>query len=301
MPRFLKSRGLIPRDAQLRLDTAPVNADKLYKGEQRPKPAIADQDWLALSQTAKEELGWYCERFGYPLPGALASIAPAAEPQPAPRTEGLEKRFLTPSGWTMSQSQERPVRVDGRPLPWFTYGAIEFLDRVVDGGMRVFEYGAGFSTLWWQRAARVHSVDHDPAWINEIRPQLGANVSLSLIEQNAPPPPGADAVLARFQARPRRRTWDYPAERVVRRGLEDDSFAAYAAHVCNSGLDYDVIIIDGMAGGCAPNSRWSAWRRMVSSFSTIPTEATMTPPMTSLPRPASSKFRSGGSCPGQIS
>ena len=54
-------------------------------------------------------------------------------------------------------------------------------------------------------------------------------------------------ILERFKKRPRRTTWDYPLDKVVRRGLEDEGFLAYASKVQESGLKYDVIIIDGMA------------------------------------------------------
>ncbi|CCQ59484.1 hypothetical protein CWATWH0005_2195 [Crocosphaera watsonii WH 0005] len=38
----------------------------------------------------------------------------------------------------------------------------------------MFEYGAGFSTLWWQnKVNRVYSVEHDQAWCE----RLGENSS----------------------------------------------------------------------------------------------------------------------------
>ncbi len=247
LPRFLVSRDLLDGNKTYDLPTAPVNANKPYQGVRRPKPEIADGDWSKLSPEAVEGIRWYCDRFGYALPGSLGNrnrVGAAPEPDAVKK---LGQQFLTPSGWDRSRQELRPVRADGSALPWFTYGAIEFLNRVVDGGMRVFEYGAGYSTIWWHRAALVHSVDHDPAWVAELRPKLGANVTLKLIEQGAAAPSSAEPVLEKYKKRPRRTVWDYPPERVVRRGLEDDSFLAYAALVQESQLNYDVIIIDGMA------------------------------------------------------
>lgn len=243
LEKFLAARGLVQPAAVPELDTSPVNAEKHYQGQWYPKPEITAADWEALTPDSKALVQWYCNRFSYPLPFKKATIEPA-EPNAA---RGLERLFLQPSGWALSHKNQRPVRSDGVPVPWFTYGAIEFLHRTVHGGMQVFEYGAGYSTLWWQRAARVHSIDHDPDWVAEIRPQLEPNVTLSLVERHMPPPPGADTVLAAFQQRPHRTDWTYEPERVVRRGLEDDSFLAYAAKVRDSGLAYDVIVIDGMA------------------------------------------------------
>lgn len=247
LPIFLATRGLTAGVSVSELSTSPINADKLYQGVQRSKPAIRSADWLALSEEAKSGLIWYCERFGYDLPESLKVQLPRGTTPETLAMAPLGKAFLTPSGWERSRAEQRPVRYDGRALPWFTFGAIEFLHRVVTGGMRVFEYGAGYSTIWWQRAALVHSVDHDPAWVAELSPMLGSNVTLSLIEQTSEPPSDAAQVLKNFLLRPRRTDWDYEPERVVRRGLEDESFLAYAAKVQESGLAYDVIIIDGMA------------------------------------------------------
>ncbi len=247
LPRFLATRGLIDANKTFDLLSKPVNADKLYQGVQRPKPEIGSADWATLSTEAMEGLKWYCNRFGYSLPGKSGFGSGVGDASTTKTLDPLKRQFLTPSGWERSLQEQRPVRADGRALPWFTYGAIEFLDRVVDGGMRVFEYGAGYSTLWWQRAALVHSVDHDPDWVQELGPELEANAVLTLLEQGAPADLSAQAYLEKYHKRPRRTTWDYEPDRIVRRGLEDDSFLAYAAHVQKSRLDYDVIIIDGMA------------------------------------------------------
>ena len=247
LPRFLKSRGLVDNIEAIDLHTAPVNADKPYQGQKRPKHTVSDEEWAGIGSETSSALQWYCERFGYTLPPALKrrrSIYPAPDPD---SLKQIGKMFFAPSGWERSRKEERPVRADGSALPWFTFGAIEFLHRVIDGGMRVFEYGAGHSTLWWQRAALVHSVDHEAEWISEIRPKLGPNVELSLIEQGAAASPDDELVLNRFLKRPRRTVWDYPPDRIVRRGLEDEGFLAYAAHTRKSRLKYDVIVIDGMA------------------------------------------------------
>lgn len=59
--------------------------------------------------------------------------------------------------------------------PWVTYAAAEFLAPHI-AGQRVFEWGAGGSTLWFADlgAVSVDSVDHDPAWAATVR-QAAAN------------------------------------------------------------------------------------------------------------------------------
>lgn len=162
--------------------------------------------------------------------------------------EDLQRLFLEPSGWLRSREQQAPVRADGTPLPWFTYGAIEFLQRVVRPGDSVFEYGAGHSTLWWQaHVQRVCAVEHDVQWCERLRPRLQPHVQLQGIGADAPLAPEAQARLAPFFARQRRTQWSYDAQRVVRRGLADEPFQAYAHQIAVAGGRFDFIVVDGMA------------------------------------------------------
>lgn len=89
--------------------------------------------------------------------------------------------FPHASGWLESVRQERPVDAGGAPIPWYTYPAIEFLEPRLPPGMRVFEYGSGWSTLWWaQRAAEVFAVEHDAQWAAMVQPGLSANGHVAL-------------------------------------------------------------------------------------------------------------------------
>jgi hypothetical protein len=47
----------------------------------------------------------------------------------------------------------RPVDRSEKPIPWFTYGAIEYLKRLDCRGWRVFEFGTGNSTIYWSGGA----------------------------------------------------------------------------------------------------------------------------------------------------
>ena len=48
----------------------------------------------------------------------------------------------------------RPIDAEGRPVPWYTYPAIEFLRQLDFANASVFEYGSGNSTLFWCSIAR---------------------------------------------------------------------------------------------------------------------------------------------------
>jgi hypothetical protein len=162
--------------------------------------------------------------------------------------EELQRLFLQPSGWLRSQVEQAPVRADGEPLPWFTYGAIEFLQRVVRPSDSVFEYGAGHSTLWWQaHVQRVCAVEHDTEWCERLRPRLRPHVQLQGIGAHWPASTEAAARLAPFFARQRRTSWPYDAERVLRRGLADEPFVTYAQQIAEAGGLFDFIVVDGMA------------------------------------------------------
>lgn len=162
----------------------------------------------------------------------------------------LQRLFLDPSGWMRSKQEQAPLRADGAPLPWFTYGGIEFLQRVARGSDRVFEYGAGYSTLWWQEhVAEVCSVEHDSAWRDALRPRLAGNVRLEGKDIDDPAGPGLRERAAGFFERERRTDWPYDAAKIIRRGLEDERFLAYAGWIdaADDGSGFDFIVIDGMA------------------------------------------------------
>jgi hypothetical protein len=74
-----------------------------------------------------------------------------------------------------------PVAVNGEPLPWFTYPAIEYLNQFNFSDKRVFEYGSGNSSLFWAaRTREVVSVESDQQWFNRISLNSPTNLILSL-------------------------------------------------------------------------------------------------------------------------
>lgn len=75
------------------------------------------------------------------------------------------------------------VDAEDRPLPWFTYPAIEYLMQLDLSTHEIFEYGAGNSSLFFgQRARRVTSVESDATWLAMLEPKRGANMTLLLRE-----------------------------------------------------------------------------------------------------------------------
>jgi len=67
---------------------------------------------------------------------------------------------------------------NGNPIPWFTYPAIEYLNNLDLSDLKVFEYGSGFSTLYWSKRCKyVVSVEHDEEWFNLISEKIWTNYS----------------------------------------------------------------------------------------------------------------------------
>lgn len=53
--------------------------------------------------------------------------------------------------------------------PWFTHGAIKFLEKILNKNMVIMEYGAGGSTGWFaQRTKHLISIEHNKKWYNSI-------------------------------------------------------------------------------------------------------------------------------------
>lgn len=88
---------------------------------------------------------------------------------------------LRNDGWFRSVREVSSVDAEGKPIPWITYPAIEFLRRRVKPEMNVFEYGCGNSTLWWAGLVReVVAIEHDRAWFEKMvsNPNLPPHVKL---------------------------------------------------------------------------------------------------------------------------
>ncbi|MEE2659582.1 MAG: class I SAM-dependent methyltransferase [Candidatus Latescibacterota bacterium] len=83
-------------------------------------------------------------------------------------------RFLlnlsTTSGHVKNFLRQLPVDSCGEPVPWYTYPAIDYLSNLDFSDARIFEFGTGQSTLFWERRAReVIAVDLEAEWVEFVR------------------------------------------------------------------------------------------------------------------------------------
>jgi hypothetical protein len=118
-------------------------------------------------------------------------------------------------GWLESLRREEPVDAQGAPLPWYTYPAIHWLESVLTGTERIFEYGSGNSTLWFsQRVTSVFSVEHSERWAARMRRRQPPNVTL----RHVPVGPDSNSV---------------------------DGDTDYAHAITTAGGCFDIIVVDG--------------------------------------------------------
>jgi len=99
----------------------------------------------------------------------------------AKRSVSVVKTLFLAQGFLRSAVGTRPVDALGRPIPWFTYPAVEYLKQFDFSDRRVFEYGAGNSSLFWaQRAKEVWAVESDRQWFEQVSRLCPSNLFLLL-------------------------------------------------------------------------------------------------------------------------
>ena len=74
------------------------------------------------------------------------------------------------------------VDADTKPVPWYTYPAIEYIRQLDFTDKAVFEYGSGNSTLFWQgRCREVVATEDNEEWYNRIKNKLPNHVKYNLL------------------------------------------------------------------------------------------------------------------------
>ena len=79
-------------------------------------------------------------------------------------THALRHKF----GFLESSRDNIPKDSNGEIIPLYTYPCQEWLNSIGWETSRVFEYGSGYSTLWWSnKGADVYGVEHDEEWFKK--------------------------------------------------------------------------------------------------------------------------------------
>ena len=117
--------------------------------------------------------------------------------------------YLIDIGWFSAFKTGEPVDGSFKPLPWFTYSFIDFIEERLSKEFNVFEFGSGNSTLYFaKRVKQVTSVEHNSEWYNKLKSKIPNSSNLILSKSD---------------------------------GMED-----YITELKQSNKNYDIIIIDGI-------------------------------------------------------
>jgi hypothetical protein len=134
-----KQAAVVLDRAALALFLGAMGGDRLYCEVQRQDPAVAGNPAV------------------FRMPTAVMMLASVVN--------------VVGNDWGFLKSTETGHAVDsnGRPLPMYSYSAIEYLCGLDFSSKSVFEFGAGYSTLFWSaRAKFVRAVEFDRSWMTKL-------------------------------------------------------------------------------------------------------------------------------------
>jgi hypothetical protein len=87
--------------------------------------------------------------------------------------------YLHTTGWMLSLKENKPVNQAGDPIPWMNYPVISLLEERLTNDLNLFEYGSGYSTLFYaKRVRKVTSVEYDQKWFQVVNSQVPNNVTI---------------------------------------------------------------------------------------------------------------------------
>lgn len=111
------------------------------------------------------------------------------QPEPAPKADRRTSEIMSildkGHGHARSVVEKKPVDAEGRPLPWFTYPAIEYLSQLDLRNYTILEWGIGNSSLFFSgRCKEIFSIEHNEDWFNLIKNNLPGNAHPFLVTED---------------------------------------------------------------------------------------------------------------------
>ena len=81
----------------------------------------------------------------------------------------LTNKLRTEYGFLESSKKNIPVNDKNEIMPMYTYPCYEWLNSIDWNDSKVFEYGTGYSTIWWQnKNVDYHAVEDNKQWHDMI-------------------------------------------------------------------------------------------------------------------------------------
>ena len=92
-----------------------------------------------------------------------------------------DEAFKKANQWLSALSKDRSLDLEGLPMPSYSVAAMHFLEERLKKDLQVFEFGSGFSSLFYARKCKsVIAIEHDQEWFNEIKSHNTSNLSIFL-------------------------------------------------------------------------------------------------------------------------
>ena len=88
----------------------------------------------------------------------------------------LTNKLRTEYGFLESSRKNIPVNDKNEIMPMYTYPCYEWLNSIDWTDNKVFEYGTGYSTIWWQnKNVDYHAVEDNKQWYDMIEDKTNIN------------------------------------------------------------------------------------------------------------------------------
>lgn len=149
---------------------------------------------------------------------------------------------------SLAPLKDAKLRPNGTMLPPYPHmrpKECEFIESHLNPDTIMLEWGSGYSTLRFsQQVSKYYSIEHDPNWYKEIKPQLGQNVDYRLVNGVILPGPEERKAPAYNPDR-----WHRPAASWDKIGgsLRDKQYHDYIRAIHTIKEQLDIIFIDGRA------------------------------------------------------
>ncbi len=87
--------------------------------------------------------------------------------------------YLAELEWFKTLDTRIPTDASGEYIPWCTYSFTEFIKTRLDKKMEVFEYGSGYSSIFYaKRVKNLVTVEYNKDWVAKIKSLLPSNTQL---------------------------------------------------------------------------------------------------------------------------
>jgi len=94
-------------------------------------------------------------------------------------TYRINKIILKKYGYLKSVKLRLSVNKNEEPIPWYTYSAIEYINQLDLKDKTVFEYGSGYSSLFFARKTKnVVSIEDNKEWFEKIDENKPENLNI---------------------------------------------------------------------------------------------------------------------------